>query len=373
MLKSKNKRVLPMMRQTIFKIAAVLFLILLAFHSIFFAFSALVKSVTITSEGLIATSVPQSYWIIGQYANGTYYSTNGQTRINSADPTTLINNAMSSGGYVYVEAGSYQLTSRLIPRSNVYLNVSSGATLYQPPLTSLGNSFSLMFTSGYVQNFTLDGGRWNGNKGSLQDHRGTSTWNSNFIDYFGIGFYGGGGDRITIKNVYLENVVGQGIDLAYCTNSLISNCTVINAGDNPITLEGDNENYNSIIEYSTVIGGQDVGINTWHANNCTIRYNTVQTVDQYSGASHWGIAAEQSSYVNIIGNTVADCAQNIESDYSDHILIKDNVVIDGNPAIEVKNSNTVEVTGNDFTQVSGTKFAQSSSTNVNVHDNIGYP
>jgi hypothetical protein len=362
-----------MMRQTIFKIVAVLLLILFAFHGIFFAISALVKSVTIASGGQIAASVPQTYWTIGQYANGTYYSTNGQTRINSADPTALINNAMSSGGYVYVEPGSYQLTGRLIPRSNVYLNVSSGATLYQPQLTSLGNSFSLMFTSGNVQNFTLDGGHWNGNKGSLQDHRGTSTWNSNFNDYFGIGFYGGGGDRITIKNVYLENVVGQGIDLAYCTNSLISNCTVINAGDNPITLEGDNENYNSIIEYSTVIGGQDVGINTWHANNCTLRYNTVANVTQYSGASHWGIAIEQSSYVNIIGNTVSRCAQNIESDYSDHILISGNILIGGNPAMEVKNTDTAEVTGNDFTQVTGTKFRQSSSTNVNVHDNIGYP
>jgi len=146
----------------------------------------------------------------------------------------------------------------------------------------------------------------------------------------GIAIYTGGSD-VTIANVTIKNVINSGIYTTMLANSIISNCTVLNGGDNPITLNGNldggaNGNWNTIIEYCTVIGGQDVGINTFHADNCTIRYNTVRDVLQYESASHWGIAAEASSNVAIIGNTVTGCDLNIAS-YSDDTLIADNIVI----------------------------------------------
>ena len=176
-----------------------------------------------------------------------------------------------------------------------------------------------------MQNFVVDGGNWNGNKGTLVDHRGTSTWNSYFTNYFGISFYGGVCNDITVKNVVLQNVIGQGIDLREVNNGYVYNCTVINAGDNPITIEGDDSNYNCTVEYCTVNGGQDVGINTFHADKVTLRYNTVTNVTQYNGASHWGIAAENSVNVNIIGNTVSGCEDDIVST-SNNTLIANNIV-----------------------------------------------
>ena len=375
MLKSKNKRVLPMMRQTIFKIAAVLFLILLAFHSIFFAFSALVKSVTITNEGLIATSVPQSYWIIGQYANGTYYSTNGQTRINSADPTALINNAMSSGSYVYVEPGSYRLTGTLVPRNNAYLNVSSDAYIYETTPTSLGASFALMMATGSVRNFTVDGGTWDANRGSLRDHRGTSTWNQNYHKYFGIGFVGGG-QEITVKNVILQNVIGQGIDLQFVTNSYIYNCSVINAGDNPINIEADSRTFmsNSIIENCYVHGGQDVGLGVWRCSNVTIKNNYVEEVVDYGGASHWSMASEESDYINFIGNTVSNSAYEMVLTTSNNINVIGNTFYGDNGLLDSNQRSTnIYVANNDFSHLTNIRVDLSHSTGVTYYQNIGYP
>lgn len=319
--------------------------------SIFLAFSASMAYISIVNSGQISYG-PRFY--IGQYANGTYYAFDRQNYIN--DPSyasALINNAMLStsaqgGGAIVIRNGSYLLNVALIPQSNVNLTVLPGATIYEVTPANLGASIALLSANKGIQNFILDGGTWNANKGSLSDHRGSSTWNSNFGKYLGIAFYSGSHRDIVVQNIVLQNVIGQGIDFLAVTNGHIFNNTVISAGDNPITAEGSNANYNCTIEYNTVIGGQDVGINTFHANNVTIRYNTVTNVTQYNGASHWGIAAENSAFVNIIGNTVSGCAQNIVS-VSDDVLIAQNNVTGGNPAIEIQNSHRNIVRDNTIT------------------------
>lgn len=317
---------------------------------------------------------PLTFELTITQSGSTYVATNlqGQQVYSGSDASTIINNALGSASSIEIRPGSYLLTGRIVPLNNKYLMASSGAALYQSPLTSLGNSISLVFTQNSVSNFTLDGGHWNGNKGSLSDHRGTSTWNSNFFNYFGIGFYGSSVSGITIKNVFLENVVGQGIDLFGATNCLVQNCTVNHAGDNPLTIEY-SPNSNSILEYNTINGGQDVGLNTWECSYVTIRYNSVSDVTDYGGASHWGLAPEQSDYITVIGNTVSNCAQNIVSYISTNVVFTENTMIGGNPGMVIQSSNIVEVAYNDFTQAGGAKFSQSDSSNVNIHDNIGYP
>jgi hypothetical protein len=236
---------------------------------------------------------------------------------------------MVYGGYIYIGPGSYRLTGSLVPQSNVYLKVSPNATIYEPTPANLGASFSLMLTTKSVQNFTLDGGTWNANKGSLSDHRTNyGTWPYNFFKYFGVAFYGEVSRDITVKNIYLENVIGQGIDFFQVINGYIYNNTVVNAGDNPITVEatGTSFNSNTIVENNSVYGGQDVGINTFHASNVTIVGNTVEDVVQYSGASHWGIAAENSANISIVRNRVSGCDFNIVSTVSDDILIFQNQI-----------------------------------------------
>jgi parallel beta-helix repeat protein len=244
--------------------------------------------------------------------------------------------------------GTWILTSPIVPQSNVNLTCYSGVIISQNAPAALNDSTSLMLnTDGGVNNFVVDGGVWNGNKGSLSDFRTTSTWNANFFSYFGISIYGNNqSSNITIENAIVENVIGQGIDLYNCQNALVYNCTVINAGDNPITL--DTSSFNSTVEYCTVVGGQDVGINTSDASNCTLQYNTVSNVTEYSGASHWGIAAEYSNDVNIIGNTVSGCDYDLCTTSNDVYIAQNTVIGSSNTAagIDIESSYNTEVFNN---------------------------
>jgi len=161
-----------------------------------------------------------------------------------------------------------------------------------------------------LSNFRVEGGTWDANCGILADHRESSTWNTNFFNYFGLAVYSDyTSNNIVIKDVLLKNVIGQGIALRHCQNSLITNCTVQYAGDNPITLDT-GSNY-CTVEYCTVTGGQDVGINTWSTTNCIIKNNRVYNVTEFSGASHWGIASEYSTNTTITNNYVYGCEYNI--------------------------------------------------------------
>ena len=290
--------------------------------------------------------------LCGQFNNGTYFSNNRSYTLGSSG-SAIINSAISEasslgGGHVTLVNGTWVLTSPIVPQSNVNLTCYSGVVISQNALAALNDSISLMLnTDGGVNNFVVDGGVWNGNKGSLSDFRTTSTWNSNFFSYFGISIYSSTqSSNITIENLEVENVIGQGIDLYDCQNSLVYNCTVINAGDNPITL--DTSSSNSMVENCTVVGGQDVGINTFYASNCTLRYNAVSNVTQYSGASHWGIAAEVSQNVNIIGNTISGCDYDLCTT-SNNVYIAQNIVIGSNntdAGIDIENAYNTKVFNN---------------------------
>jgi parallel beta-helix repeat protein len=313
----------------------------------------------------------------GQLSNGTYFLDNGLYTLSSSS-STIINKAITDvnangGGYVTLINGTIILDGTLVPKSNVYFK-ATGITISQPALSSLSESISLMLTTTPIENFTVDGGTWNGNKGALADFRLTSTWDSNFFSYFGISVYCESNNNITIKNAVVMNVIGQGIDLYDAHNSLITNCTVINAGDNPITLDTSSEN--SIIEKCTVVGGQDVGINTWAASNCTIRECQVSNVTQYNGASHWGIAAEVSQNVNILNNTVSNCEYNIVSTSTDSIIYGNKVDGKGysNFGIQIQTSannlvsyNTITGCNNAF----GTYVPTTQTANVTLQGNTG--
>lgn len=325
------------------------------------ALSALNVSISISSTGQISYSYSVNTYYIGQYSNGTYYAVNqGNQQTYATDPnyaSKLINDAMQTasqngGGTVKIGNGSFRLNTPLIAQTGVYLQVSSSATIYQNTPSSLGASISLLVTKSNVQNFVVDGGNWNGNKGTLVDHRGTSTWGSYFSQYFGISFYGAVYSNIIVKNLVLQNVIGQGIDLRQVSNGYVYNCTVINAGDNPITIEGNDASFysNTTVESCVVNGGQDVGINSWYVNNVTIKGNTVSNVTQYSGASHWGIAAEWSQNINILNNNVSACEDDLAST-SNNTLIANNIVngqnnIGESAGIHILNSNNNIVTNN---------------------------
>lgn len=307
-----------------------IFIILLAA-----AFASETYSVLIQCTGTIESQSP-GVWSIGQYSNGTFFAVNPSGQTYATDPnyaSALINNAMqmvsqNGGGIVKVGNGAFLLNTPLIGHSNVYLQVSYEATIYQNPLSSLAASISLLITQSSVQNFVVSGGTWNGNRGSLSDHRGSSTWNSYFANYMGISI--SYGNNVTVENAVIENVINSGIYTYEVSNAEVANCTVLNAGDNPITFNGNTSgnpdgNWNDLATNCTVNGGQDVGINTFHCDNCTISDCNVSNVSQYSGASHWGIAAENSNDVNIIGNTISNCPYLIEST-STNVLIADNIV-----------------------------------------------
>jgi hypothetical protein len=272
---------------------------------------------------------------VGQYSNGTYYANDLDNGTNYAvDPnhaSSLINsaihwaNAHNGGGKVQIGSGSFLLSETIIPKSNVHFQVSPSATIFENTPANLESSISLM-AGANVQNFTLDGGIWDANKGSLSDHRDTSTWHRNFNKYLGIAFYDGS-INITVKNIVLKNVIGHGIEFMSVRNGYIHNSTVINSGDNPITVGSTDPGFisNTTVRNSYVIGGQDVGINSWFVSNVTIEANTVTNVNQHDDGSHWGIAAEYSTNISIIGNKVSGSDYNIVST-GDNVLIANNIV-----------------------------------------------
>jgi hypothetical protein len=292
-----------------------------------------VPAVRPTPKAMVLTSFNT---FIGRYANGTYYASdlmNGTIyAVDRDSASTLINsgiywaNAHEGGGRVQIGNGSFLLSETIVPKSNVYLQASPSAIIFENRPAFLASSISLVACSS-VQNFTLDGGVWDANKGRLSDHRDTGTWHENFDKYLGIAFYGGSNNRITVKNVILRNVIGHGIDFMSVANGTIYNCTVINSGDNPITVESTDPSFqsNTTVRNCYVVGGQDVGINTWVVSNVTIQGCTVTSVTQHKDGSHWGIAAEYSTNIAIINNHVSSCDYNIVST-SDNVLIANNTV-----------------------------------------------
>ena len=356
-------------------------------------YPALTTSITISSTGTISgTSTPTptpspsptptsspSENIFTVSVSGSTYTYTSNTGVKTTSKTSadgLINDAINAAsalpsGIVDIDAGNYLIDASIVPLSNCEVNCSSGVTIYQNIPASLSASVSLVLTTSSVSNFIWNGGTLNGNKGSLSDFRGTSTWGTNFDDYFGMGIYGGTNTGITIENVVIENVIGQGIDLWDTSNGLVNGCTVTNAGDNPITIDTDSNN--CTVEYCTVTGGQDVGINVFQGSNCTLDYNTVSDITEYSGASHWGMAAEQSDNINMIGNTINNCDQDMAITYpATNTNVEDNVFLGTNGL-----SDTATPTTNDFiafnnfsaTTVSGVYFPD--STNVTYQGNIG--
>jgi hypothetical protein len=289
---------------------------------------------------------------VGRYTNGTYWFQNdlGIITTDHSYASILIQNAINdasniNSGLVNINAGAYVLNQTLYPVSNVYLHASSGATIEQNQPSSLGDSISLMLTAnGGINNFTINGGIWNGNKGSLYDDRTTSTWSSYFFQYLGISIYSSANpsSKITVENLEVENVIGQGIDLLGCKNTLVYNCTTINDGDNPITLDTDSSN--CTVNACTDVGGQDVGINTWQATNCIIENCHVSNVTEDSNTSHWGIAAEQSNHIQILNNFVSLCPYNIV-DTSNNTVIEGNSINGGSSAVAAI---SIQVTYNTF-------------------------
>jgi hypothetical protein len=316
------------------------FLLLFAFLFSFTISPFSVPRTTVSVHSPRQIVVVSSNIFIGQFGNGTYYAKNLDNGKNYAIDlnyaSTLINNAIegayahNGGGTVQIGSGLFVLNETIVPKSNVYLQVSPSATIFENTPADLESSISLMACSS-VRNFTLDGGIWNANKGPLSDHRDTGTWHKNFNKYLGVAFYGDS-INITVKNIVLENVIGHGIDFMSVVNGYICNCTVINSGDNPITVESTDSSFksNTTVRNCYVRGGQDVGINSWTVSNVTLECNTVTAIVDYNGASHWGIAAEYSSNINIIGNNVSNCDYNIVST-SNNVLIANNT-IDGTQA-----------------------------------------
>jgi hypothetical protein len=288
---------------------------------------------------IIATQARAASNIFTISKNGSSYvytNSNGYNVTDSLYATKLINKAISDAsssgsGTVIIYPGSYQLNASLVPLSNVFLN-ASGATIYEAAPENLSMSISLMISASPVSNFTVYGGTWDANRSSLSDHRGSANWDYYFFNYMCIAFYGGG-SWITVENALVKNCINSGINTYEVSNAYVYNNTVLNCGDNPITFNGNtsgepgttNGNWNDTAEYNTVIGSQDVAINTFHADNCTLRYNTVSNASEYPGASHWGIAAENSYDVHIIGNNVTGGVDSIVST-SNKALIEGNNV-----------------------------------------------
>jgi hypothetical protein len=338
---------------------------------------ALVSPSSDTSPVYVSGSV----WTVGQLDTGEYYSINSAKTVNYATTyaSTLINNAISATssahGILAIRTGYYCLDAALVPESYVQMNIASGANIYQNAPSALGDSISLMLNSnGGVSNFTVNGGVWNGNKGSLSDFRTTSTWNTNFFSYFGISIYSTTtSSNIVVEHLIVENVIGQGIDLLGCQNACVHNCTVINAGDNPITLDEDTSN--STVNDCTVIGGQDVGINTWQASGCTLENNHVANVTEYSGASHWGMAAEQSTNIRILDNIVTGCPYDIV-DTSTGTIISGNTVSWATIGIQEQTCSNCVVEFNTFGsglsyQTLGTYTPITQTMNLTVIGNVG--
>jgi len=283
-----------------------------------------------------AVGADETFTITKSGSTYTYTNANGVVTTDTLFASRLINMAISDAhgvqGVVRIQAGTYVLNASIVPQSNVRVQCVNDAIFTIEAPASLGDSLSIILATGALTNFSWDGGVVDGAKGSLLDHRGSGTWNTNFFKYFGIGVYSDyPSSNVVFSNVTVKNVIGQGIALRHCQNSWVVQCMVVNAGDNPITLDVASDR--CVVEYCTVEGGQDVGINTWSATNCVIRNNHVENVMGYSAsdASHWGIASEYSTNTSIVNNYVYGCAYNIvvggAAAGTHRTLVSDNTVV----------------------------------------------
>jgi hypothetical protein len=249
-------------------------------------------------------------------SNAVYVTNFGAVGDGVTDSTAAINKALLCGNNIYLPAGTYLASSALyIPSNTNVYGAGEGATTIKltksiaGPFVSFGQwSSPGPVANSSIQQLTIDGGR---NCGSNTTH-----------EYPGI-FAGTGCSSITVSNVEVRNVLGNGIGL-YGTNMAAAlKCYVHGCHGFGIATRGHANIAPNVASKTNIAGnyvtdcqawsgdpshwsGSMAGIYVgWGSQNCTVQQNRVvnNSIALYeSGAS---TSSNNSVVNNIVSNNTA--------------------------------------------------------------------
>lgn len=231
----------------------------------------------------------------------------GAIAYSASSAATVINDAISalpsSGGAIFIEAGTYSITTPIGQYvNNVQLYGEGNSTILEAATNFNNDVISVENANGwYIHDLEVNGNRANQNgNGESPNQDGIFLWNSN---------------NTVIERCYVHDVKTYGIAATGMNIKILDN-QVQNANANGISVY---TMYDYLVEGNTVDGASDVGIgvsggsSTIGISNVIVEDNTILNIDM--DISPWGV----NSGVGIIvgDNGIAGGNITIENNYID--------------------------------------------------------
>jgi parallel beta-helix repeat protein len=257
-------------------------------------------------------------------------------RIDSSGPNaaTVISsaiNALVNGGKVFIRAGTYNIDAAITPKVNSIelFGEGTGSILRLANAANGGVLFLLNLSNWYIHDLTIDGNR--ANQSQINDKNWTGK-GAQACD----GIHSGYTNNVIIESCFIHDCRTFGINAYRAANTRIHLCHLLNNDANGILLA---TCANSIVTENTVDGASDIGISSNSGSDDIIANNTVlncnANTSPFSINSHFGIDIEGceggSNTLTVEGNHIENCSNaGIASQPNDPYT---------NTALSIKNNN----------------------------------
>jgi len=301
-------------------------------------------------------TIPQSYTIFADAGDGNLIKArNGSTNAidySNADAAHVIQyaiNAMTSGGKIMLQAGTYLISTGLLSNgvNGIEMYGEGDSTVLR--LANTVNSPVLYLESvkdWYIHHMQIDG-----NKSS----QSPTSKNSDGINAYLC-------SNLVLDSNYVHDCRTHGLRIGAGTDCKILNNRVLNSGANGITVANGDGGARTLVQGNTVNGASDVGISTWTGIDVTIANNTVMNVTANESPyallgipgcnSHVGIMQEESSQrISVNNNYIQNCENGLSNAPSPGQLNTDvtwqgNQVYDCKRAMSVNNAARTSIISN---------------------------
>lgn len=265
--------------------------------------------------GQVASIFNEASYVIEKNGS-TYNAVNGTTsRVDytGSNAATVINNTITAvntagGGKIFIKAGTYTITTSIVPKNKVWIQGEGVATV----LYGSGTGFSVIqllgsigspLTDFVIEDLMIDGT-------GLVDASYNVVTKGIFITYM---------LRCHMRNLYLYNIPASGIGTDYMVDCFIHNCIVDLAGR----------------QFVDTVGGNGIGIGTGKYEN----ENSIITDCHVINCGNNGIMIEQqtdtlqSKYIVVADCTVINCNRGFRNSGSAKVkfvnCIAENNTLDG--------------------------------------------
>jgi hypothetical protein len=299
----------------------------------------------------------------------------GAVLYTGSDAATIINDAISLGGKVYIGPGTYTLTAMHIGGlgaigsssvNNVELyGAGESSTILQAATNMNGGMIEIMNVNGwYIHDLTINGNAASQSLAGASSpyQNGIGTWQSNndvvqnvYVENektYGISFQGSG----QVLNNQVVNSWANGIIMYGGSNDLVQGNVVNGASDVGISISGTDDNGNAPITNVLCTGntvsnvnlnispyGQNSGVgimvgDNGYDENVTVSNNKISnvkfgvSVDPYTGTN---------TDVYVTGNTITSATINdVYAEHTSTLVISNNVFVNP-PTVPIQASDAV--------------------------------